>query len=48
VWGRAWLYLELVGDDPRLGFDDAALKPLLADPALLDEIQRIRMLSGCP
>jgi hypothetical protein len=48
MWGRAWLYLQLTRDDRRLGIDDAAIKALVADPALLDEIQRIRTAAGCP
>ena len=48
VWGRAWLYLELTRDMSSLGIDDGILETLVADPALLDEIERLRTLSGCP
>lgn len=48
VWGRAWLYLELTRDMGSLGIDDDAIEALVADPVLLDEIERLRALSGCP
>lgn len=48
VWGRAWLYLELTRGMGSLGIDDDALETLVSDPILLDEIDRLRTLSGCP
>lgn len=48
VWGRAWLYLERTRGTPGLGIDDAAIEALVADPVLLDEIDRIRTASSCP
>jgi hypothetical protein len=48
IWGRAWLYLELTRGDARLGLDDDAIERLVADPVLLEEIERLRALSGCP
>jgi hypothetical protein len=45
VWGRAWLYLELTNDFKSI--DGDAIKQAVADPALLDEIQRLRTLAGC-
>lgn len=47
VWGRAWTYLEQTRGDQRLGLEDAALEALVATPELLEEIQRLRRLSGC-
>lgn len=47
VWGRAWLFLELTSGMNGLGIDDDAIELLVADPVLLDEIDRIRMASGC-
>jgi hypothetical protein len=48
VWGRAWLYLELTRGEASLGIDDEALLALVSDPVLLEEIERLRMASGCP
>lgn len=48
LWGRAWLYLGITADDPSLGIDDAALEGLVMDATLLDEIERLRTLAGCP
>ena len=47
VWGRAWLYLQTTRGMRALGIDDAAIDTLVRDPALLDEIQRLRALEGC-
>lgn len=47
VWGRAWLYLDLTEDIPDLGINDSKIRPLVLDPELLGEIQRIRDLAGC-
>ncbi|MCU0657291.1 MAG: hypothetical protein MUF64_19135 [Polyangiaceae bacterium] len=46
-WGRAWLYLEVTKDDPRLGINDAEIEALVLDPELLGEIQRLRDKSSC-
>ena len=48
VWGRAWLYLEATRGMTSLGISDAALMPLVTNPELLDEIERLRTLSSCP
>ncbi len=48
VWGRAWLYLETTEGTRSLGIDDAAIKALVIDPVLLDEIDRIRAAASCP
>jgi len=45
VWGRAWKYLELTKDFNSI--DDDAIEQAVADPVLLDEIQRLRVLAGC-
>jgi hypothetical protein len=47
IWGRAWLFLELTRDDPRLGVDDDELFPLVEDPDLVAEIQMVRDAHGC-
>jgi hypothetical protein len=47
LWGRAWLYLGLTQDDPSLGIDDDAIKALVMDATLLDELERLRTLAGC-
>lgn len=47
TWGRAWHFLDLTADDPRLGVHDAALRTLATDPELLAEIQAIRDARGC-
>jgi len=48
VWGRAWLYLELSKNSSTLGINDDFLETLVNDPILLEEIQRLRDLQGCP
>jgi len=48
VWGRAFLYLELTKDHPKLGINDAVLLDLVMDPLLLDGIQQLRDAAGCP
>lgn len=48
VWGRAWLYLDLTADIPQLGLDDDLLEQLVVMPELLEEIDRLRDLHGCP
>ncbi len=48
TWGRAWLYLEQTKNIPGLGINDQVLEALVLDPDLLDEIDRLRQLSGCP
>ena len=47
VWGRAWLYLDATADNPNLGLDDDALEKLVKTPELLDEIEAVRVASGC-
>lgn len=47
VWGRAWLYLEAARDVRQLGIDADMLEGLVRDPALLDEIERVRAAHGC-
>ncbi len=47
VWGRAWLYLGLTAENPALGLEDDVLEGYVLDPVLLDEIDRLRALSGC-
>lgn len=47
IWGRAWLYLEATDGLPGLGLDDAALMPLVTDPELVTEIDRLRDAEGC-
>ena len=47
IWGRAWLYLELTDPFPELGIHDVRLLELVTDSALLEEIERLRVLQGC-
>ena len=47
VWGRAWLYLQHTEGMRALGIADGALMPLVTNPELLDEINRIRTAAGC-
>ncbi len=47
VWGRAWLYLDATANNPKLGLDDDALEKLVKTPELLDEIEAVRVASGC-
>lgn len=47
VWGRAWLYLDATADDPSLGIHDDAIMKLVKTPELLDEIEAVRVASGC-
>lgn len=48
IWGRGWLYLEATKDIQKLGIADAKIKELVLRPDLMDEIQRVRDLEGCP
>ncbi len=48
LWGRAWLYLQATQGMRALGIDDARLLPLVTNPELLDEIERIRTAASCP
>jgi len=48
TWGRAWLYLELSRDNRNLGIDAEVIEDLVRDPALLDEVARLRGAHGCP
>jgi hypothetical protein len=47
VWGRAWIYLDATKDLDKLGVYDEEIEPLIADPMLLEEIQRMRDAHGC-
>ena len=47
VWGRAWLFLNASASERDLGIDDLGIMPLVTDPVLLDEIQRLRA-AECP
>lgn len=47
MWGRAWLYLNATKGHQALGIEDAAIEELVKDPVLLDEIERVRVASGC-
>ena len=47
LWGRAWTYLEKTNGNGKLNLKGAMLRKLVADPALLDEIQRLRLAEGC-
>ena len=48
IWGRAWLYLEHTKDISSLGIQDDFIETLVTDPDLLDEIERLREIQGCP
>lgn len=48
VWGRAWLYLGKSKGQAKLNLRGAKLRNLVQDPALLDEISRLRQAQGCP
>lgn len=48
LWGRAWLYLEQSQTNPKLNFNGPLLRKLVKTPALLDEIERLRIAEGCP
>ncbi len=48
TWGRAWLYLQATTGQQNLGINDDKIIALVREPALLDEIQRIRTAHGCP
>ncbi len=47
IWGRAWLYLEQTAGATHLGINDDLLEGFVTDPALLDEIERLRTAEGC-
>jgi len=47
VWGRAWFYLQLTKGNPKLTIDGAKIEPLVLDPDLLGEIERVRIAEGC-
>lgn len=47
TWGRAWHLIEASKGNGGLGIDDAKLFELVAEPALLDEIARLRAAHGC-
>ena len=47
LWGRAWLYLELTEDIVSLGINDAAIEARLLNPLFLQEINALRIASGC-
>lgn len=47
LWGQAWLYLEVTRDMSHLGIEDGSIEPLVNEPVLLEEIQRLRDASGC-
>ena len=48
VWGRAWLFLNATENIKKLGIADAKILDLVMRPELLEEIQRVRDLEGCP
>lgn len=48
IWGRAWLYLEATESLPGLGIEDEMVMPLVMNPELLSEIERLRTAEGCP
>lgn len=48
VWGRAWIYLSATENLPKLGINADKILPLVLDPVLLGEIDRLRQASGCP
>ena len=45
VWGRAWLFLDATA--ALASNDDREIQSFIEDPTLLEEIDRIRVLSGC-
>ena len=47
VWGRAWLYLEATEGMSSLSIESDQILPLVEDPELLGEIQRVRDAEGC-
>jgi hypothetical protein len=48
VWTRGQRYLALTRNERRLGIEDDDLAQLVAEPELLDEINRLRELDDCP
>ena len=42
VWDRAEHWLEISAASPELGIDDDAIRERVYQPALLDEIERLR------
>ena len=47
LWGRAWLYLEATGSDPRMSIDADAIEGLVRNPNLMAEIAQVRAADGC-
>ncbi|MFZ4578432.1 MAG: hypothetical protein ACOYOB_08570 [Myxococcota bacterium] len=47
LWGRGWFYLQRSVSNPQLNLKGKFLRGLVQDPALLDEIARLRQLEGC-
>ncbi len=47
LWGRSWRLLEATADERHLGLEDEALLALVEEPALLQEIERVRRAHGC-
>lgn len=47
LWGRAWLYLNHTQGHSAMGLYDDTIEPLVMDPNLLQEIQRVRVAHGC-
>jgi hypothetical protein len=44
IWDRGWFYLRATKDVEGLGLNDAAIEPLVNEPALLAEIDALRKL----
>lgn len=47
VWGRGWLYYELGEGIPGINLYDDRYYPLVTDPEMVSEIQRVRDAHGC-
>ena len=45
---RSYYDLGLTEGNGKLGIDDDTILGLVTDPVLLDEIDRLRDLQGCP
>jgi len=48
TWGRAWFYLEATRNNSNLGINDDYIEELINTSELLDEIEYLRELQGCP
>jgi hypothetical protein len=41
VWNRAWTLLGMTAQETSLGIDDKVIEPLVRNPDLLTEVERL-------